>query len=331
MEKKWVLLEYLKEKRKVSELLFILLAIWGVFSYLNHESFADSAYLLAIWFFVVILYGVCDYLRYRKLYLTLELLQDEIRVSVEHLPVPNSIIEEKYQELLKVVHRDKVEQLTKMDLTKADMLEYFTLWVHQVKTPIAGMSLLLQMSEGEEKEELKGELFRIEQYVDMVLNYLRMSFDNSDFVLQAYDVGTVVKKAVHTFAGQFIRKKLTFHMDGVSGKVITDEKWLQFVVEQLLSNAIKYTEKGGVTISFQENTLCIADTGIGIASEDLPRIFEKGYTGYNGRLDEKATGIGLYLCQQAMQKLGGSIWAESEVGMGTRFYLKLPEDDMLYE
>lgn len=333
MEEKrtWIWVKYLAERRKICSMAVILYLFWAVITFLNHGSLENALYLTALWLFVVLVYGFTDYINYRKRYLLLLHLQKEVRVSVEHLPQPEGLQEELYQELLRTAHGDKMEQLSKADQTREDLVEYFTMWAHQIKTPIAGMRLLLQMSESPDREELQGELFRIEQYVDMVLVYLRLGAESTDLVIQKCDVAKVVKKAIKVFAGQFIRKKLSVQMEEVSGYVITDEKWFRFVVEQLISNAIKYTDEGGVVISWKEDTLCISDSGIGIAAEDLPRIFEKGYTGYNGRMDKKSTGIGLYLCYQTMEKLGGSIRVESEVGKGSSFYLKFPVEDGWYE
>lgn len=322
---------YLADRKKIIGMGAVLYGIWITLSFLNHDTLENILYLTALWLFVVLVYGIADYIKYRERFDLIGHLHKEICVSLKHLPQANSVQEELYQELLQIAHEDKMEQLSRADQTREDLVEYFTMWAHQIKTPIAGMRLLLQMSEDSEKEELQGELFRIEQYVEMVLVYLRLGAENTDLVIQSCDLSKMVKKAVKTFAGQFIRKKLSVRIDGVCGQVITDEKWLEFVLEQLLSNAVKYTEQGGVVISWKNNTLCIADSGIGIASEDLPRIFEKGYTGYNGRMDKKSTGIGLYLCSRTMEKLGGTIWVESEVGKGTTFYLKFPEDGMVFE
>lgn len=322
---------YLADRKKIIGMGAVLYGIWITLSFLNHDTLENILYLTALWLFVVLVYGIADYIKYRERYDLIGHLHKEICVSLKHLPQADSVQEELYQELLQIAHEDKMEQLSRADQTREDLVEYFTMWAHQIKTPIAGMRLLLQMSEDLEKEELQGELFRIEQYVEMVLVYLRLGAENTDLVIQSCDLSKMVKKAVKTFAGQFIRKKLSVRIDGICGQVITDEKWLEFVLEQLLSNAVKYTEQGGVVISWKNDTLCIADSGIGIASEDLPRIFEKGYTGYNGRMDKKSTGIGLYLCSQTMEKLGGTIWVESEVGKGTTFYLKFPEDGMVFE
>ena len=148
----------------------------------------------------------------------------------------------------------------------ADMVDYYTLWAHQIKTPIAAMRLTLQSGEMSQSRELSEDLHRIEQYVEI--------------------------------SSQFIRRKIKLVYEPVGVTVLTDEKWLLFVLEQVLSNALKYTKAGEIEITLEApKTVCIRDTGIGIAPEDINRIFEKGYTGYNGRTDKKASGIGLYLCR----------------------------------
>ena len=146
----------------------------------------------------------------------------------------------------------------------------------------------------------------------MVLCYLRLDSNSSDLVIKEYDLDSIVKQAVRKFSSQFIRRQLKLVYKPLEKTVLTDEKWLLFVIEQIISNAVKYTLSGGVEIYCEEPlTLCIRDTGIGIAPEDIPRIFEKGYTGCNGRLDKKASGIGLYLCRRICGKLGHKITAES--------------------
>ena len=180
------------------------------------------------------------------------------------------------------------------------MDDYYAAWVHQIKAPIAVMSLLLQQEDTEQNQQLKAELFRVEQYAEMALSYVRLGEGMKDLVIAQYPLDEIIRKAVRKYAGQFIRKKIRLVYVGTEEIVLTDEKWLSFILEQILSNAVKYTVKGSVTIEVNEKKqLTVSDTGIGIAAEDLPRIFEKGYTGKNGRLDRKSTGIGLYLCKMA--------------------------------
>ena len=176
------------------------------------------------------------------------------------------------------------------------------------------------------------DLFRIEQYVEMVLMYLRLDSDSSDYVIKEHEIGSIVKAAVKKFSGEFISRKISLDMKKIDGTVITDDKWLSFVIEQVISNALKYTPKGTISIYMEEpKILCIKDTGIGIAPEDLPRIFEKGYTGYNGRADKKASGIGLYLCKRICTNLGHQISAVSEPDRGTLIRISLKQERLKVE
>ena len=254
-----------------------------------------------------------------------------IRVSDEQLPPPENLIEEDYRQLIRALGEEKQRQTSAMDLRMSDMQDYFTLWAHQIKTPIAAMRLILQTRPENSATEIEGELFRVEQYVEMVLNYLRLDSDSTDFVFKTCALDGIIRQCVRKYAKQFIRKKISLEYGGTALQVLADEKWLCFVIEQILSNALKYTSAGSIRIFTQGETLVIADTGMGIAPEDLPRVFEKGYTGYNGRTDKKATGIGLYLCKMILQKLGHDISISSEVGKGTRVSIDLSREEIVLE
>lgn len=264
-----------------------------------------------------------DYLKYREKRALLQALAREALLSPERLPAPWDPVEADYQALIRSVHQDRAARLSEEAARFDGMTEYYTLWAHQIKTPIAAMRLLLQ-EEGPDPKALSDELFKIEQYVEMSLCYLRLGGESADYVLRPADLDEVVKQALRKYALQFIRKKIALDYEPLNAKALTDEKWLLFVVEQVLSNALKYAPGGRVSIRLEPPmTLVLSDTGIGIAPEDLPRVFEKGYTGLNGRWDKRATGIGLYLCKRIMKNLGHGISITSEVGKGTAVYLKL--------
>lgn len=217
------------------------------------------------------------------------------------------------------------------------MNDYYTLWMHQIKTPLAAMRLILQRDECERSDphtvkELRDELFRVEQYVEMALIYLRLESESGDYVFGRYALDPIIRESIKKFSGQFIRRRIQLLYTPSEECVVTDEKWLSFVVEQILSNALKYTNKGHVSITFEKPcTLCISDTGIGIAGEDLPRIFEKSYTGHNGRKDRKSSGIGLYLCRKICEKLGHSLRISSVVGEGTTVRICMEQKDVQVE
>lgn len=265
------------------------------------------------------------FFRFRRKWKELAKAKEDI-LYTEELPKAETVIEKEYQEIVAELKKKMSELEEKDQSSYREMFEYYTMWAHQIKTPIAAMRLLLQQEESDKNRELLSELFKIEQYVLMVLQYLRLGSESNDLVLKRQSLDDIIRQAVKKYAPLFIRKKLTLVYTPVNCQVLTDEKWLEFVLEQILSNAIKYTKRGSVAIYMDEQaekTLVIADTGIGIAAEDIPRVFEKGYTGGNGRYEMSSTGIGLYLCRRALNRLSHTIRIESELGQGTRVYINL--------
>lgn len=239
-------------------------------------------------------------------------------------PPPCTLAEQDLQAMVQKLGEQYTAVTTDWQRQQKESLDYYSAWVHQIKTPISSMKMILQQEDTEENHLLSAELFRIEQYTEMALQYLRLDSKTNDFVFQQYDLDSIIRQAIRKYAPQFILRKIRLIYEPVSMTILTDEKWMLFLLEQLLSNAIKYTPHGSVTISVTpEKVLQVADTGIGIAPEDLPRIFEKGFTGYNGRADKKSTGLGLYLCQQAAKKISVSLSVTSEVGKGSVFSVHL--------
>lgn len=241
-------------------------------------------------------------------------------------------LEALYRSMIAKMRQEKEELIFEDQKRYTEMMDYYGMWAHQIKTPIAAMRILVQSGmDREENEEnqklfrqLQMELFKTEQYVEMVLSYLKIGDIAKDMVLERCDLGKVVRQAVKKYSRLFILQKLSLETGEIAEIVLTDEKWLSFVVEQILSNALKYTKSGSVSIYLeQEGVLVIKDTGIGISAEDLPRIMEKGYTGYNGRIDKRSTGIGLYLCKKVMDKLHHQLRIDSEDGKGTKVVLDL--------
>ncbi len=230
----------------------------------------------------------------------------------------DTLLDEDCQQLIDSLARQKRKVMEDGREEMARMMDYYTLWVHQIKTPIASMRLRLQNEDSELSRSLLSELGRIERYVEMVLTYLRLEGSGTDFVFRECDLDSIIEEAVKKFAGDFIMRRIKLNYQQLNKKVLTDEKWLSFVIEQIISNALKYTDQGEISIYLEEPlTLCIQDTGMGISPEDLPRIFERNYTGVRGRADKKASGLGLYLCKRICISLNHEISAESEVGRGT--------------
>lgn len=262
---------------------------------------------------LLLVVGAVDYVMFHKKHKEL---------SCGELPTPKSLIEEDYQSIIAKLKEEAEMRASSASQDYNSMIEYYTVWAHQIKTPIAAMRLNLQSEDSESARKLMGDLNRIESYVEMVLTFLRLDSDSTDYVIKEHDLDEIIKSSVRKFSREFILKKLTLNYEPVKYKCITDEKWLEFIIEQVISNAVKYTSEGGVRIYMDEpGLLVIEDTGIGISAEDLPRIFENGYTGFNGREDKRASGIGLYLCKRIADNLGHKITAESTPGVGTKMII----------
>ncbi|HBV68791.1 MAG TPA: hypothetical protein DEF04_11885 [Clostridiales bacterium] len=318
-----VFLWYLRQRMRELLVLILFSVIFTVVFYLHNISTEAVIYAFAICLFMGMLLLAADFFVYFRKIKFLRRMQSSITISAEELPESRNLLEREYASLIKKLHEDKAKNITAFDNEKSGLIDYFTMWVHQIKTPIAAMRLLMQSEDepGEHMEELSVELFKIEQYVEMVLQYLRSDSSSTDYVLREYNLDDIVRQAVRKYAKLFIHKKIRLDYRDLNCSVLTDEKWTVFVIEQILSNGLKYTDKGEIRIYMEEygtKTLVIEDTGIGIKSEDLPRVFESGFTGYNGRKDKKSTGIGLYLCKRILKKLSHSISIESEAGKGTK-------------
>ncbi len=321
-------------KRNIGWIAATLLTLFAmcIIMELNGVAFSEWIYGGVICLFLVLVIGGIDFFRYYNRHRELIKMQKVIKISVDALSMPGDQIEEDYQTLLQLVHEDKVKAVNDLENRKKDLMEYYTMWVHQIKTPIAAMQLLLQSEDTQKNREAAEELFRIEQYVKMALQYTRLDSETTDFLIQRYNLDDIVREAVRCYARLFIRKKISLNYQPLQVQVLTDEKWLEFVIEQVLSNAVKYTPKGSVSICMEgSSTLVIEDTGIGIRKEDLPRVCEKGYTGYNGHTDKRSTGIGLYLSKRILEKLSHTIEIESEMGKGTRVKIGLITKEKIHE
>ena len=328
-----LLFQYFNYHKK-SILVFISFSvIFAVVFFLYRLPVSAVGYGVAVCVFVGIIAMILDIQRFCRKHHQLKKACEQINITQEHLPPTSQLLEQDYQEIIRTLYQQKQELADQMNARYTDLVEYYTIWAHQIKTPIASMRLNLQSQDTDLSRELSDDLIRIEQYVEMVLCYLRLDSSSTDYVIKEYDLDQMVKQAVRKFATQFIRKKITLRYTALDCNVLTDEKWLLFVIEQLLSNALKYTKSGGtITIELEQpKILCIRDTGIGIAPEDLPRVFEKGYTGYNGRGDKKASGIGLYLCRRICENLGHRISLCSDLDSGTVVRIHLNTADLEVE
>lgn len=339
----WI--QFLREKRTAVLLYLVTLLLLVVTGSLYHienigKLFYGALLTLVPWGFVGVIQGIV-YVRKRKnlkgvtehFEQTDELLLQELRESeiaeIDRKRDPGTL-EEQLQQLLDMVCESHRRERDRWEEKEADRKDYYLMWAHQIKTPISAMKLLLEEA-GDSKNTflMREELFKIEQYVEMVLTFQRLDSMAADLVLQEYELTPLLRQVVRKYSVLFINKSLSVELPDTDIRVLTDEKWFSFCLEQLLSNSIKYTNKGKITFEAREAEkqifLTVRDTGMGIRPEDLPRIFERGFTGYNGRIDKKSTGIGLYLCKQIFNRLGIFAEVDSEPGEGTRVLLAVPK------
>ncbi len=301
--------------------LLLLGACTGVFAWVLtlYQLPAEAAgYGGLLCLIILLTAGLMDFFRWRRKVLFLESLRGQAALLISLVPEPGDLGEAAYRELLLELDEDRRTAVSALDARMRESVDYYTMWVHQIKTPISAMRLILQEDESERGRALSAELFRVERYVELVLSYLRLGGASTDYVIRQVDVDNVLRQAARKYAPLFIRGKVSLELNETGLRALSDEKWLQLVVEQVLSNAVKYAPGGHVKVWSEGERLFIQDDGVGIAAEDLPRIFERGFTGYNGRMDKRATGIGLYLSQEICRKLGHTITVESELGKGTR-------------
>lgn len=335
-------MSFLRERTREICLYMGLVGIFIVMLFLYNVPLDAVQYIVLLMILWGVFCGAIGFFRYRKRHEALLKVERSHGKCLDDLPQPEGMLEDDYQRIVRLSDNLIRDMESTARISKREMEDYYGMWIHQIKTPIAAMHVLLQSYENGDvvdqilTKNIKMELFKIEQYVEMVLTYLRVEDMSSDLSLKTYNLDDIVKHAVRKYSQPFILKKIKLNYTTIDIQVLTDKKWLLFVIEQILSNALKYTKSMGSIAIYMEETkqgkcLVIEDTGIGIQPEDLPRVFEKGFTGYNGRTDKKSTGIGLYLCKVVMDRLRHSIWIESEVDQGTKVFLCLSRDEGYFE
>ena len=324
-----ILKSYLKKNIKIYILFVVFITIFFIMFYLYNLPLEALIYTGSFCFLASVIASFSDFVNYRESYKKLKFLEKNILNDLEDLPKSLDIRIDYYHKIIEKLY-EELEKLTQENRQKnTDMVDYYSMWVHQIKTPIAAMNFLLDNEEVDQKI-LQQELFKIERYVEMVLTYIRLDSISSDYVITKINLDEVVKDSVKKYATIFINKKIKLNYVSHETMVISDKKWLSFAFEQILGNSVKYTSTGGeITIETCENKLIIEDNGMGIKEEDLPRIFEKGFTGFNGRYEKKSSGLGLYLCKKTLDKLGHHVEISSKVGEGTRIEIIFPKEDTL--
>lgn len=322
-DKFFFLKHHLYSRRFILLLLLIVFSIMGMFAFIFEDGRSLLEYELLLAFLLASFFLGMDlasaYKEYRN-----QLFYASGR--------PQTALEALFFEKLALLEMDKKNRAIEEREKLNDLMDYYTLWAHQIKTPIAASSLLVgEIEDKKVKNQLEQELFKIESYVNIVLQYLRLESFHEDLVLKKENVEDLVKEIVKKYAIFFIQKGLSLNLHDLDRTIITDRKWFVVILEQVLSNSLKYTSQGGIEIYFQEDTLYIKDSGLGIQDADLLRVFERGFSGYNGRLTQQSSGLGLYLSKKIADELGHQISIASQVGQGTTVMISFSEKKMIFE
>ena len=331
--------KYLKDKRSFFVLYVIimfLVSLMMIVSSVDTKQVASNiVYLNVVCFIITAIYILTGYHYHKRFYQELnDLIQGNHEELLAAFPEPRNNEQQLFLTLLKKMHGIHFNQLQKLYNEKRDHQDFITSWIHEVKVPISASRLLLENSNGKNVESLvdkfEDELDKIDNYVEQALYYSRIDSFSKDYFITEVPLDQAIKKSVKKYAKSYINKRIRFHMEDLQQVVHTDIKWLGFIIDQVFSNALKYTGDGGeISVRFEEDRkekrLLIQDTGIGIKPEDINRVFEKGFTGSIGRSHAKSTGIGLYLAKQMALKLGHDLSIQSEDEKYTKVIIHFPK------
>ena len=316
-------LAYLRSRSRLFVYLISLTFLVLLFQFLFASLGIYFLYFFLLCCFVTILFFTWDILAEMQVY------RQEILYGGREAESPLEIV---LAEKLEAREMELYQQSSDSERKLTDLLDYYTLWVHQIKTPIAASQLLVaEVADRQLKQQLEQEIFKIDSYTNLVLQYLRLESFHDDLVLKQVQIEDLVKEIIRKYALFFIQKGLNVNLYDLDKEIVTDKKWLLVVIEQIISNSLKYTKEGGLEIYMEGQELCIKDTGIGIKNSDVLRVFERGFSGYNGRLTQQSSGLGLYLSKKISEELGHQIRIESEVGKGTIVRIQFTQVNLVLE
>ena len=314
---------YFRSRQFLFLLLLIFCTLLFAFCYLFEDERAVLQYVLLILLLISLAGFLLDIVKqYQKFRHLVFYGEGQAQTPIEALLFSK----------IETLKNDKKGLKLQEQIKRNDLLDYYTLWVHQIKTPIAASKLLVEdLQEQTLKNQLEQELFKIDSYTNLVLQYLRLESFHDDLVVKRENIEDLVKDIVKKYALFFIQQGLRLDLHDLNHTIITDKKWFVVILEQVLSNSLKYTSQGGIEIFFKEDTLYIKDTGLGIQDADLLRVFERGFSGYNGRLTHQSSGLGLYLSKKIADELGHELHLQSVVGEGTTVMITFKEKKLLFE
>ncbi|MFD3157783.1 sensor histidine kinase [Haloimpatiens sp. FM7330] len=330
--------EYLQDKKFLFLFFFILMGFISTVIYLDNTvkvSIDNILYINFVSFIFFLLYLFGEYFSHNKYYKSMNyLMKNETENIVNTLPSPKTNEQELYHKLISNIYEDQNNKIDNLYKEKKDNLEFITSWVHEIKTPIAVSRLIIENNlaniEDNTLNSLEEEIDKIDNYVEQALYHSKIDSFSKDYFINEINLERIVKDLVKKHAKTFINKKIQIQMEDINLNITSDKKWITFIINQILSNSLKYTDEGGkIKFSTKKNNkekiLIIEDNGVGIRQEDIGRVFHKGFTGYNGRKNSKSTGMGLYLAKKLSRKLGHDISIESSYNEYTKAKIHFPK------
>lgn len=334
------MLDYLKEKSiflSVNLMFFIMIS---TVMYFSNISFVIIFLVFFIWFFPLSTYILIEYMKYRKYFSNINNILESLDKKYllpEVLQEPNFMVGENINDILKELSRDMHEQVKHYRNIQEEYREYIEMWVHEIKTPIASSKLLIENNTNEVTRKIDTQMDRIENYVEQVLYYSRSDEVGKDYIIKKVGLSKLVKDVIKRNQRDFISKRISLQLGDLDEIIYSDTKWVEFILNQIIGNAIKYSKGKDDKIEIYLKkissaiVLTIKDHGVGIIERDLNRVFEKGFTGENGRKFGKSTGIGLYLCKKLTDKLGLGLQVQSEENVGTEISIIFPKSENISE
>ncbi|MFR9020313.1 MAG: sensor histidine kinase [Fusobacterium sp.] len=334
------MLDYLKEKSiflSVNLMFFIMIS---TVMYFSNISFVIIFLVFFIWFFPLSTYILIEYMKYRKYFSNINNILESLDKKYllpEVLQEPNFMVGENINDILKELSRDMHEQVKHYRNIQEEYREYIEMWVHEIKTPIASSKLLIENNTNEVTRKIDTQMDRIENYVEQVLYYSRSDEVGKDYIIKKVGLSKLVKDVIKRNQRDFISKRISLQLGDLDEIIYSDTKWVEFILNQIIGNAIKYSKGKDDKIEIYLKKissaviLTIKDHGVGIIERDLNRVFEKGFTGENGRKFGKSTGIGLYLCKKLTDKLGLGLQVQSEENVGTEISIIFPKSENISE
>ena len=334
------IVDYLKDKSLYLAVNLMTFIIVATLMYFSNVSTVVIFMTWCIWFLPLLIYIIIEYIKYKKYFDNIENVLkslDKKYLLPEVIEEPNSIIGEEINDILKEISRDMHEHVKYYRNMQEEYREYIEMWVHEIKTPIASSKLLIENNYNDLTRKIDIQIDRIENFVEQVLYYSRSDEVGKDYIIKKVELLPLVKNVIRKNQRDFISKRIRLQLGELNEVVYSDSKWIEFIINQILINSIKYSKGKDDKIKFESkeisNTvvLTIEDEGVGIIERDLDRVFEKGFTGENGRKFGKSTGIGLYLCKKLCNKLGLGLEIQSKVNVGTKISIIFPKAENLIE